>query len=134
MKYEQMEFDMPEIDEGKFEFPLTFENYQLDAASTAIYPGAGYGEEKAIVYCLLGLTNEAGEVAGKFKKILRDDHGFISEDKRKELGAEIGDVLWYVSNLASELGYGLEDIARENLAKLNSRKARGVIGGSGDNR
>lgn len=114
--------------------PLTFEQYQLAAAETAIYPGAGYGEDKAIIYCLLGLANEAGEVLGKYKKVMRDSGGILSDEKRAELKAELGDVQWYAANLASELDAGLEDIAQANLDKLNSRKARGVLGGSGDNR
>lgn len=113
---------------------LTFEQYQLASAETAIYPGSGTGEEKAVVYTLLGLTNEAGEVAGKYKKVLRDSGGLLTDAKKSELAAELGDVLWYAANLAGELGFGLEDIAQANLDKLNSRKARGVIGGSGDNR
>lgn len=112
----------------------TFEAYQLVSSDTAIYPGAGTGEDKAIIYCLLGLTNEAGEVAGKYKKVLRDNGGLLTDVKKEELKGELGDVLWYLANLAGELGYGLEDIAVENLAKLGSRKARGVLSGSGDNR
>lgn len=114
--------------------PYTFEAYQLVSADTAIYPGAGTGEDKAIVYTLLGLTNEAGEVAGKYKKVLRDSGGLLTDAKKSELAAELGDVLWYLANLAGELGFGLEDIAVANLTKLGSRKERGVLGGSGDNR
>jgi len=113
---------------------LTFEDYQLAAAETAIYPGSGTGEDKAIVYTLLGLTNEAGEVAGKYKKVLRDSGGLLSYEKRQAILDEAGDVLWYLSGLVGELGGALEDVAQGNLDKLNSRKARGVLGGSGDNR
>jgi len=113
---------------------LTFETYQLAAAETAVYPGAGYGEDKAITYTVLGLTNEAGEVAGKLKKVMRDNGGILTPEKRQDLLSECGDVLWYLSQTVNELGSGLEDVAQANLDKLNSRKARGVIGGSGDNR
>jgi len=113
---------------------LTFESYQLASAETAIYPGSGTGDTSAIVYTLLGLTNEAGEVAGKYKKVMRDNGGFLTDEKRQEMLAEAGDVLWYLAGLVGELGAGLEDVAQANLDKLNSRKVRGVIGGSGDNR
>lgn len=113
---------------------LTFEEYQLAASGTAIYPGAGTGEDKAIVYNLLGLSNEVGEVLGKYKKVMRDNGGLLTDEKRREILAECGDVQWYLSNLVGELGGGLEDIAEDNLEKLASRKARGVLQGSGDNR
>lgn len=114
--------------------PLTFEDYQLAAAETAIYPGAGYGEDKAVTYCVLGLTNEAGEVAGKLKKVMRDSGGYLSDEKRADLLSECGDVLWYLSQAVNELGSGLEDVAQANLDKLFDRQTRGVLGGSGDNR
>lgn len=113
--------------------PLTFEQYQLRSAETAVYPEVGTGSILAIAYCGLGL-GEAGEVQGKLKKILRDDNGVITDEKRKALRGEIGDVLWYLANLAGELDMGLEDIAQENIDKLASRRERGVLGGSGDNR
>lgn len=86
-----------------------------------------------IVYLALGL-GETGEVQGKIKKILRDDNQIISDEKREAIAAELGDVLWYVAVLAAELDLQLEDIANGNIAKLASRKQRGVIQGSGDNR
>lgn len=113
--------------------PWTFEHYQLAAESTAIYPGAGTGNWNAISYLGLGL-GEAGEVQGKLKKIIRDDEGVVTDEKRDALAGELGDVLWYVANLASELGLGLEDIAVANVEKLLSRKERNVLTGSGDNR
>lgn len=112
---------------------LTFEDYQLGTAETAKYPGAFEGNAIALSYLGLGL-GEAGEVQGKIKKILRDAGGEISPEAAKEIGKELGDVLWYVGRMADELGFGLEDIAQANLDKLADRKARGVIGGSGDNR
>lgn len=113
---------------------LTFEDYQLQAPSTAIYPGAGTGNLMAVVYTALGLANEGGETAGKVKKILRDSKGVLSEESRKSIADEIGDVLWYAALLADEIGWSLEKIASNNLDKLSDRNNRGVLGGSGDNR
>ena len=107
----------------------TFEKYQELTAQTAIYP-----KEAGQIYTTLGLVNEAGEVAGKVKKILRDDCGVVSGEKRAEIAKELGDVLWYLSQCATEFCICLESIAIDNLAKLQSRKERGVLGGSGDNR
>jgi len=103
---------------------MTFNEYQEKASKTAIYP-----EQFKLVYPALGLAGEAGEVAEKVKKLIRDGTLQV-EDLKKELG----DVLWYVSALASDLNIDLDDVAATNVAKLQSRSARGVIGGSGDNR
>lgn len=93
----------------------------------------GYGDK--IVYPTLGLVGEAGEVAGKVKKILRDKNGdFSSQEVGDALRDELGDVLWYLAAVADDLGMCLEEIARRNIEKLTSRRERGVIGGSGDNR
>ena len=108
---------------------MRFEDYQTQARKTAIYSDAD-----TIVYCLMGLCSEVGELAGKYKKLLRDSNGQVTPEFRAAMVAELGDVQWYVANLATDLGYGLEKIAQLNLDKLNSRMARGVIGGSGDNR
>lgn len=113
---------------------LTFNSYQDQAESTAIYPEAGTGSFNALSYALLGLTNEAGEVAGKLKKVWRDKGGIIDSEAANGIAAELGDVFWYIAAAATELGFSLEEIAGDNLAKLFSRKERGVIGGSGDNR
>jgi len=83
---------------------------------------------------VLGLSDESGEVLGKFKKLLRDKKGVMSSDDKKEIMKELGDVLWYVNSTAHLLGYSLDDVARANLDKLSSRQARGVLHGSGDNR
>lgn len=104
-------------------------DYQEQASQTAAYP-----REHRIAYLALGLTSEAGEVAGKYKKVLRDQDGLITENDLDALSLELGDVLWYVSQLATELGLCLHDIAEDNLIKLRSRKARGTIQGSGDSR
>lgn len=105
---------------------MDFDDYQEWTRSTAIYP-----RESALEYTVLGLVSEAGEVAGKVKKIIRDgDDGPL----RDAAIAELGDVLWYLARVADELGVELSAIAVENHYKLESRKSRGVIGGSGDNR
>ena len=87
-----------------------------------------------IVYPTLGLTNEAGEVAGKVKKIFRDRGGVVSEDDRVALTLELGDVLWYLAELCTQLGINLDDVAAANLRKLEDRTARGRLSGDGDYR
>lgn len=83
---------------------------------------------------VLGLSDESGEVLGKFKKILRDKKGIMTSDDKYEIMKELGDVLWYVNATATLLGYTLDEVARANLDKLSSRKERGVLDGNGDNR
>lgn len=109
---------------------MTFEEYQKLSRQSAAYPTCG----ASFVYPTLGLTSEAGEVADKFKKIIRDEDGKISEEKKIEIIKELGDVLWYLSQLSSELDVSLERVAALNLEKLRSRMKRGKISGSGDNR
>lgn len=109
---------------------MDFNTYQQAAAKTAVYPDLGNN----FVYPTLGLVGEAGEVAEKIKKVLRDDSGRVSPEKKQELMKELGDVLWYLSQLSSELGLELERVAQDNLDKLTSRQERGKLGGSGDNR
>jgi NTP pyrophosphatase (non-canonical NTP hydrolase) len=87
-----------------------------------------------IVYPTLGLVNEAGEVAGKVKKIFRDKGGTISEEDRQALTLELGDVLWYLAQICTELGITLDDVAEANVEKLRSRLERGAIHGEGDHR
>jgi NTP pyrophosphatase (non-canonical NTP hydrolase) len=108
---------------------MEFNTYQAMAAETAIYP-----QNCAITYPALGLTGEAGEVAEKVKKILRDKKGLPTPEDVAEIAKELGDVLWYISALAKDLGLNMNDIATANLEKLASRKSRGVLQGSGDNR
>ena len=110
---------------------MEFSDYQKQSASTAIYPGQG--GVMGLAYVGLGL-GESGEVQGKIKKILRDDGGEISDEKRQAIAKELGDMLWYVSQTATEIGVSLDDIAEDNLDKLASRAERGVLGGSGDSR
>ncbi len=83
---------------------------------------------------ILGLSDESGEVLGKFKKLLRDKQGVLSEEDKREIMKELGDVLWYVNAVSHLLGYSLEDVAQANIDKLASRKQRGKLHGSGDNR
>jgi NTP pyrophosphatase (non-canonical NTP hydrolase) len=103
--------------------------YQKVAKTTAIYP-----REQAIIYPCLGLTGEAGEVANKVKKIIRDGKNTDNDDIRKAISMEIGDVLWYVALLADDIGCKLSDIANDNLIKLENRKKKGTLHGSGDGR
>lgn len=112
----------------------TFTEYQLGVDAVAKYPEVGSGSLNARLYAVLGMNGEAGEVAEKFKKIMRDKGGVFTQEDEDEILKEIGDVLWYTAALAAEMGYSLEEVAVRNLAKLNSRKARGVLNGSGDNR
>jgi NTP pyrophosphatase (non-canonical NTP hydrolase) len=109
---------------------LTFREYQARAADTAKYPDAGANP----IYPTLGLAGEAGEVCEKVKKVLRDNGGTFDADSVDAIRHELGDVLWYVARVASELGLDLDEIAAANLDKLASRKARGRLGGSGDTR
>ena len=109
---------------------MTFEEYQIKARSTAIYPNIGNN----YIYPTLGLVGEAGEVAEKMKKVLRDNDGVISEEKKEEITKELGDVLWYIANLSKELNVSLEDVAQKNIEKLQSRQQRNELHGSGDNR
>lgn len=113
---------------------LTFNEYQEGADTTAIYPEAHTGSFNALSYAILGLTNEAGEVAGKLKKVWRDNGGILTGETADGIASELGDVFWYLAAAATELGYSMEEIAFANLEKLASRAERGVIGGSGDNR
>ena len=109
---------------------MNLNEYQIEAQKTAQYPGKG----KDLSYPALGLNGEAGEVADKLKKVLRDHKGDFNTELREDLAYELGDVLWYVADLAYELGYTLDTIAEMNINKLSSRARRGRIGGSGDHR
>lgn len=109
---------------------MTFTEYQLKSRGTAIYPQAGQN----IVYPVLGLVGEAGEIANKIKKIQRDDGGTLTLERHEALKDELGDVLWYLAQVSTELNLNLDDIASDNLSKLFSRKERGVLQGSGDAR
>jgi len=108
---------------------MELNEYQEKAKTTMIY-----GSKNKVIYPILGLCGEAGEVSEKIKKVIRDDDGKISPSKKEELKKELGDTLWYLSALATDLELSLDDIAKTNLDKLFSRKERGKLQGSGDNR
>lgn len=134
--FEDFEADNDNLDDFDH-IPMTMEDYAMAAMQTAVYPGA-------MVYPVLGLVGEAGEVAEKLKKYFRDgvnDDTALEEPmvemrarQRYEIAKELGDVLWYVTAIASDMGYELEEIAELNLEKLEDRMDRNVIRGSGDNR
>lgn len=113
---------------------MEFADYQKKAADTALYPGVGDN----FIYPALGLAGETGEVIEKVKKLMRNDQiahaADIPEEKRIEIAKEMGDVLWYLAQLGTELGVDLEEAARINLEKLASRQERGVLHSEGDNR
>ena len=109
---------------------MNFIDYQEAARRTAKYPVIGH----AVIYPTLGLTSEAGEVAGKIKKVFRDRDGHLSAETLEDSKSELGDVLWYLAQLASELHLSLDEIAEHNIAKLLDRQSRGKIQGDGDYR
>lgn len=110
---------------------MDLNEYQKEASKTA-----GFENLKIdpIIYLALGLAGESGEVVEKLKKIIRNDGGEISNEKREDLVKEIGDVLWYLSQMAGVLGVPFEEVAKANIEKLASRQKRGVICSEGDNR
>ena len=109
---------------------MELNQFQKESRMTALYPEVG----KNAIYPTLGLVGEAGEVADKVKKILRDKNGIFDSESKYAIKLELGDVLWYVSQLSSELGFDLDEVANTNLKKLKSRKDRGTLQGSGDER
>jgi NTP pyrophosphatase (non-canonical NTP hydrolase) len=109
---------------------VDFRAYQAAAARTA----GVVAIDHPVIYPTLGLVNEAGEVAGKIKKIFRDRAGVIGDADREALALELGDVLWYLAEICTRLGIRLEDVAEANLAKLADRMERGVLHGDGDHR
>lgn len=109
---------------------MTLNEYQNNASKTAIYPNRG----KNIIYPTLGLLGESGEIAEKVKKMIRDDNGKLTKEKKSLMIKELGDVLWYLSQLAHELDTTLDNIAQINIDKLFDRKNRNKLQGSGDTR
>ena len=109
---------------------MTPNEYQTAALQTAFYPNQGNN----LIYPVLGLCGESGEVAEKAKKIIRDGDGVLTDPDREKIALEASDVCWYLAVLAYELDYTLEEIMQMNLDKLASRQERGVLSGSGDNR
>lgn len=122
---------------------MNFDEYQKKTGETALYtqkilethPGLPEEVIKILGVCYVGLgLGEAGEVQNKIKKIVRDHGGVITPEVITSIKKELGDILWYVSRMCEELGISMNDVAEENIAKLLSRKDRGVIVGSGDDR
>ncbi len=109
---------------------MDMNEYQYRAGTTALYPNRG----RNLVYPTLGLVGEAGEIANRVKKIQRDDGGVLTEERRAIIAKELGDTLWYVSQVAHEIGHTLDGIAQANLDNLAGRKQRGTLHGDGDNR
>lgn len=109
---------------------MTFKEYQKISRKTAVYPVVG----EKFVYPALGLAGEAGEVMEKIKKIFRDKNKKVDQATKQEIAKEMGDVLWYLAQLATEFDLSLDEIAESNLKKLLSRLERGALHGSGDNR
>jgi len=110
---------------------VSLKDYQDWTINTAVYPAAGTGSVEELMYIALGLGGEAGELGNYVKKLYRDGD---NAELREKIGKELGDVMWYAARMASALGVNLEATISENRAKLESRKERGVIAGSGDNR
>lgn len=113
---------------------MNLNEYQKQAIASAIYPEKSTGQLIAVLYCALGLAEEAGETAGKIKKMIRDHEGVMSDEIRHRIMREMGDVLWYLAALSTELGSELSQVAELNLEKLRDRKDRGALRGSGDDR
>lgn len=116
---------------GSLVSKLSFDDYQKQAIKTAINQDEDF---KNLMYRTLGLVGEAGEIAEKIKKIIRDKDSKISVDDKQEIIKEMGDVLWYLQALADSLDVSFSAVAEINLDKIHSRKNRGVTRGSGDNR
>ncbi len=109
---------------------MTFNEYQKLSKRTAIYPSKG----KNFVYATLGLVGEAGEIAEKVKKVFRDNGGIMDDERKQIIKKELGDVLWYMAQLSTELGLSLDEVAQMNVDKLLSRMKRGKLHGDGDDR
>lgn len=109
---------------------MNFEEYQQLARKTAVYPKIG----ENFIYPTLGLVGEAGEIAEKIKKVIRDNNEVLDEERKQMLKKELGDVLWYLAQLSTELGLSLDEVASFNIEKLSSRQERGTLHGDGDNR
>ncbi len=109
---------------------MTFDEYAELAGKTAVYPGRG----KNLIYPVLGLAGESGEVAEKVKKLIRDKNFQIDAEFKDAIKKELGDVLWYIAAICYELGLSMDDVAKTNIEKLRSRKERNMLHGEGDER
>lgn len=107
---------------------MDLDEFQRRARATAVYPGQGNN----LAYPALGLCGEAGEVAEHVKRVIRDDGGALTEQRRRAIGLELGDVLWYLATVATEAGLSLDQLARNNLDKLERRKETGTLHGRRD--
>lgn len=113
---------------------MQFQHYSTQAISTDLYDLTDQIDSHALLEKVFGLVGESGEVADKFKKLIRDNDAQATDEQKRELAKELGDILWYINSVGLYLGYSLEEIAQMNLDKVLSRKERGVTKGSGDNR
>lgn len=113
---------------------MKLDKYQKQAAEFDLFETSVDLKAPGFLEKVLGIAGEAGEVTDKIKKIIRDKGGYASEEDRAEIAKELGDVLWYVANVARYLGVSLSDIAEGNIKKLSSRKNRNKLHGEGDNR
>ena len=113
---------------------MGFDEYQKKTKEFDFFEPNGDLKDVGFVEKVLGLVGEAGETADKIKKILRDKGGKIKEEEKKEIGKELGDVLWYLAGIARYLGMDLSEVAEGNIEKLTDRKKRGKLSGSGDSR
>ena len=113
---------------------MDFNEYQKISRRTAKYPNLGKKKEDNFLYPVLGLLGEAGEVAEKVKKLFRDDNGNLTSERKELIKKELGDVLWYLAQIATDLDIELDDVVKTNLEKLASRQDRDVLLGDGDER
>ncbi|MDN5819786.1 MAG: nucleoside triphosphate pyrophosphohydrolase family protein [bacterium] len=113
---------------------MNIQDYSKQAMSTDVFERTDSISDPGMLEKVFGLVGEAGEVAEKFKKLLRDKGGEATDEDKKEIAKELGDILWYVNSVANYLDYDLEQIATMNLEKVLSRQQRGMTTGSGDNR
>lgn len=108
---------------------MTFNEYKSEAIRTAIYP-----QNYKIIYPALGMCGECGEVVEKIKKVIRDNQGIFDTDKTKEIEKELGDVLWYIANICNDLNINFDNVAQNNINKVNARLQNNTLHGKGDNR
>lgn len=113
---------------------MNFNDYQAWAKTTDVFKPAKKVSDPAFVAKILGLSGESGEVADKFKKIIRDKNGKLNKEDKEDIIKELGDVIWYVATIARYMEVPLEEIVEKNIVKLSTRKANNKLHGSGDNR
>lgn len=113
---------------------MEFNEYQKESRKTALYTKDNANCGSPLVYVALGIAGESGEVVEKIKKLMRNQKGVITDESRQDLRKELGDVLWYIAQMATELNITLDDIAKTNLVKLTSRLERGTLHSQGDDR